>query len=534
MSTARLNALPRRRERHFGDRLVWCFAERERNLYAGFARAARQRCDATALVFGEREWTYAQLEQEIARAAASLHALGAVPGTRVAMQLRNGPEFVIVFYAVQRLGAVAVPMDVRLQGPEVAHVVNDSGAALLVHDAELADRAQVAAGQCPHLRTVAASADGPPLPATDAFSPPPFDLVEEEDTAIILYTSGTTGRPKGAAIAHLNVAHSVIHHAGNLGLGADDVSVFAVPISHVTGLLCGVIATLWHGGTLVLLPQFKAKDFLAVAARMRMTYTLMVPAMYNLCLRVEDFDWSSLSAWRLGHFGGAPMPTATIEALALHLPGLTLINGYGATETCSPAVMMPVGEGAGDIRSVGKPLACVELRVVDPETGEQVPTGEAGELWLRGPMVISGYWNDPASTARGIVDGFWRSGDIGSVDSQGFVHVHDRLKDLINRGGYKIYSAEVEAVVMRFPGVLEAAIVGRPDPVLGERVHAFVSAAGHVREEDLAAFCARNLSDYKVPESWTLQAEPLPRNATGKLDKKQLRMNVPIDRRQQT
>jgi len=172
---------------------------------------------------------------------------------------------------------------------------------------------------------------------------------------------------------------------------------------------------------------------------------------------------------------------------------------------------------------VGRPLACAEILVADPETGVEMPTGESGEIWLRGPMVIARYWNDPDATAKGVVAGWWRSGDIGSVDTEGNVFVHDRLKDLINRGGYKIYSAEVEAVLARCPGVIESAIVARADAVLGERVHAFVCVTEGTAQEALADFCAAQLGDYKVPESWTLGTEPLPRNPTGKLDKKTLR-----------
>lgn len=526
MSTARLNALTRRRERHFGDRVVWCFNDRAPTVWAGLERAARLRPNHPAMVFEERVWTFDELVHEAARLGAGLAASGVRAGDRVVMQVRNRPEFVTLFYAIQRLGAVAVPADVRLQGPEIAHVVNDSGARVLLHDLDMSERALVACAANPELRAVALPepAEGRLFPDTrDAGGVPAHIVDDEEAVAIIMYTSGTTGKPKGAAIAHLNVAHSFIHHAENLGLGADDRCVVAVPLSHVTGLICGVIAPLWRAGTLILLPQFKARDFLAAAAAARMTYTIMVPAMYNLCLRVEGFDWSTLSSWRLGHFGGAPMPPTTIEALAERLPGLTLVNGYGATETCSPAIMLPVGEGATDVDSVGRPLPCVELVVMDPETCTEVPTGESGELWLRGPMVIASYWNDPEATAKGIVDGFWRSGDIGCVDGAGNVRVLDRLKDLINRGGYKIYSAEVEAVLARCPGVVEAAIVGRADPVLGERVHAFVCVAEGVTPADLGTFCAQHLGDYKIPESWSLSAAPILRNANGKLAKKELR-----------
>lgn len=526
MSTARLNALPKRRERHFDSRVFWCFRDRVSSVYRGFAQAVREHGNTVALVFGVRRWSYAELEAEIGRVAAGLKTTGVVPGDRVAMLVRNRAEFVTVFYAIQRLGAVAVPMDVRLQGAEVGYVLANSGARVLFHDCGMEDRLAAAREAARQLVTVAIPEphDGPLFPAaTSAEAPPPYECASEEDIAMILYTSGTTGRPKGAAIAHLNVSHSVIHQVGNLNLDHTDRSVFSVPLSHVTGLLCGVIATLWTGGTLIVLPYFKAREFLAAAAEARMTYTIMVPAMYNLCLRVEDFDRYDLTSWRLGHFGGSPMPEATIATLARKLPDLTLVNGYGATETCSPAVMMPVGEGAAHDRSVGKPLSCVELMVVDPETCIEVPAGESGELWLRGPMVIANYWNDSEATRKGLVAGYWRSGDIGRIDEAGYVYVDDRLKDVINRGGYKIYSAEVEAVLAHCPGVVEAAIVARPDPVLGERVHAYVSVSAPVTEAQLVAFCAGRLGDYKVPESWTLSTEPLPRSATGKLAKKELR-----------
>jgi O-succinylbenzoic acid--CoA ligase len=526
MSTASLNALSKRRERHFDDRVVWCFEDRAPSVWVGFERAARRRPAHPALVFEGRTWTYADLEREAGRLAAGLAALGVEAGDRVVMQVRNRPEFVTLFYAIQRLGAITVPMDVRLQGPEIAHVVNDSGARFLLHDADMRDRAEIACAEATGLLTVALPepSEGVLFPGVQCPQNVSAHVVHDEDAvAVIMYTSGTTGKPKGAAIAHLNVAHSFIHHAGNLGLDQNDHCVVAVPLSHVTGLIGAVIAPLWSAGTLTLLPYFKAREFLPAAAAAHMTYTIMVPAMYNLCLRVEGFDWSLLATWRLGHFGGASMPPTTIEALAERLPGLTLVNGYGATETCSPAIMLPVGEGATNIDSVGCALACVELVVMDPETCTEVPPGESGELWLRGPMVIASYWNDPAATAKGIVNGFWRSGDIGSVDEAGNVRVLDRLKDLINRGGYKIYSAEVEAVLACCPGVVEAAIVGRPDPVLGERVHAFVCVNDGVTQNQLETFCAAHLGDYKVPESWSLSTSPILRNANGKLAKKELR-----------
>src|SRR5690606_38129376 len=263
--------------------------------------------------------------------------------------------------------------------------------------------------------------------------------------------------------------------------------------------------------------------FLALAARERLTHTIMVPAMYNLCLLQPDFTAFDLSAWRVGGYGGAPMPQATIAGLAKTLPQLGLMNAYGATETTSPTTIMPPEHTAAHSDSVGLEAPCAEVIVVDAD-GREVPRGEAGELWIRGPMVVPGYWNNPDATAREFTAGYWHSGDIGSVDAGGFVRVFDRVKDMINRGGYKIFSVEVENVLSDHPGVLESAIVGRACPVLGERVHAFVARreAG-LGENDLKAFCAARLADYKIPETLTLLDEPLPRNANGKLLKRVLR-----------
>jgi long-chain acyl-CoA synthetase len=527
MSTVTPLPPPRRRERRFGNRVVWCFAERPASIYSAFMTAAQRHPSATAIRFADSSWTYREVEAEAARLAAGLEVIGVRAGDHVALQLRNRPEFVFLFLAIQRLAAVAVPIDARLQGVEVGHVLADSQARLWLHDRDLLDRQPDALRLAPGVVAVVVPNGGeaPLFAHARATSGPAPSVVDEDRLALILYTSGTTGKPKGAAVAHVNLVHSILHHAGNLGLGPEDRSLVAVPLTHITGLLCGVLAPLSTGGMLILLPHFKAGEFLAAAAETRMTYTIMVPAMYSLCLRAETFDRCDLGAWRIGHFGGAQMPQSTIDALRRRLPGLQLVNGYGATETCSPAAMWPVGQEV-PIASVGRPMPCAEILIVDPDTGIEVSPGEAGEIWIRGPMVIKEYWNNPKATQEGLVAGFWRSGDVGCVDAAGNLYVHDRLKDLINRGGYKIYSAEVENVLLQCPGVVEAAVLPRSDPVLGERVHAVLCTTREVPKEELAAFCAQRLADYKVPESWSLSSQPLPRTATGKVDKRHLRAQL--------
>ncbi len=507
-------------EAHFGDRVVRCFEQRARSVHALLEQAAQQHPDREALVSGERRETWRSLAAVAGCTATGLQIQGVQRGDRVLLLLNNGAEFVIAACALAKLGAVAVPLSVRSAAPEIEYVAAQSGAMLAISEDKLepllpAGLARLLASGFAGLATDPANA-APPLPA----------LVDEEDTAVILYTSGTTGRPKGAMLTHFNIVHSAMHYQACMALGASDRSLVAVPLSHVTGLVAQMHTMLLCAGTLVLLDSFKAGAFLQLAAREKITHTLMVPAMYRLCLLQDNFAAHDLSAWRVGAYGGAPMAPATIAALATALPALTLLNCYGATETTSPATVMPVGGTTVHPESVGVAVPCGELRVVDGE-GCVLPASQTGEIHIGGPMVVKGYWNNPQATAENFTAGFWHSGDLGCIDEDGFVQVLDRIKDVINRGGYKVFSSEVEAVLVQHPAVVEAAIVSYACPMLGERVMAFVSVKASVMtsatEDDLKAFCAQRLADYKVPERWSLQSEPLPRNANGKLMKRPLR-----------
>jgi long-chain acyl-CoA synthetase len=513
-----------RYERHFGERVVRCFAERPSNTYDLLSDAVARNPDGEAIVCEGERLIYRDFEGLVARCAAGISAAGVGKGDRVAMLLGNGVPFPVVLFAALRLGAVAVPLSVREQTQGLAYMLAHSGAKLLVHDAGLADRLPEAAATpaLAHRVPVASGAPITALPLLARGNGAEPAVAEEEDTGIILYTSGTTGRPKGAMLTHLGICHSIIHYECCMGLTSRDRAVAAVPMSHVTGVIALIGSMVRAAATLIVLPVFKAEAFLHLAARERMTHSLMVPAMYNLCLLEDAFDKGDYSAWRVGGYGGAPMAPTTIARFAEKLPNLKLMNAYGATETTSPVTLMPPAETAARPDSVGCALPCADILVMD-ETAREVPAGEEGELWLGGPMVVKGYWDDPAATAESIVGGYWRSGDIGSKDPDGYVRVFDRKKDMINRGGHKIYSVEVENALMGFPGVIEAAVVARPCPVLGERVHAFVVASSAVLAEDLQRHCAGLLADYKVPESFTLSDRPLPRNANGKLLKRELR-----------
>jgi long-chain acyl-CoA synthetase len=507
-----------RPEPHFGDRTVNCFADRPRSVHALFADAAARGPAREALVDGAQRWTWAQLDAAARATAAGLRRRGVAPGERVVLLLRNRAEFVVAHAALARLGAITVPVSVRSAPPEVAYVCDQCGAAAAIAEDELMGHVPDAL----RLRVpVSALAS---LAVDDAVEPAPVD---EEDTAVILYTSGTTGRPKGAMLTHLNIVHSALHFAVCMGLTEADRSVVAVPLSHVTGLVAQLHTMAAVGGALVLLDGFKAPSFLALAARERITHTLMVPAMYQLCLLQDDLTRHDLSAWRIGAFGGAPMAPATIAQLADQLPALSLMNAYGATETTSPATVMPPGHTARRPDSVGVAVPCGALKIVGAD-GAALPPGQTGEVWIHGPMVVRGYWDNPQATADNFTEGWWHSGDLGRLDADGYLEVLDRLKDVINRGGYKVFSSEVEAVLAQHPAVVESAVVGYACPVLGERVHAFVSLRMPAAEADLAAHCAARLADYKVPERWTLGPDPLPRNANGKLMKRPLRETAAV------
>ena len=521
---------PRRREAHFG-RVFDCYAERPAQLNALIAHTLALHGGAEALVCGDARYTYAELDRIAACVAAGFARDGLRAGERVAILCANEPEFVFALLGAFRIGAIAVPINVREQTPELAYVLNQCKARALVFDAELAPRIP-APDAVPQLalryavgslaEPIAACRRFDALLLTDA--PPPAPAAPgEEETAVILYTSGTTGHPKGAMLTHLNLVHSVMHFEHCLRLGPAERALLAVPASHVTGLVAIILAMFNVGGCVLMLREFKAKAFLELASRERMSYTLVVPAIYNLCLRELDFDRYDLGRWRVGGFGGAPMPEGTLRALAQKLPRLALVNAYGATETTSPTTVMPPGEQAAHLDSVGAVVPCGEVRVMDDD-GREVAPGESGEIWIAGPMVVPGYWDDPAASAREFCGGFWKSGDIGSIDAGGYVRIFDRKKDLINRGGYKVYCAEVENVLSLHPGVVESALIARPDPVLGEKTQAFVLRAGpECTEAELRAHCAKYLADYKLPDFISFVEQPLPRNANGKLLKRKLR-----------
>jgi len=516
--------VPVRHEVHYGNRVVRCFAQRPVHVDAMFRDAVARNPERHALVLGDARITYRTLDATVDAIAGNLARRGLRKGDRLALLLGNCFEFVAAVLAAARSGIIVVPMGIRQRKPETEFILAQCEAAGLVYQGDLAEHLPDRTA-LPNLREYFVVGDGPGTPFAELVVPAaaPAVTIDEEDVFALLYTSGTTGRPKGAMLTHLGTVHSLMHYERGMALRDGEVSVLAVPASHVTGLVAIVLTMIRVSGCVVLLPAFKARTFLEIAARERMTHALLVPAMYNLCLLDPEFATFELSAWRIGAFGGAPMPQPTIERLGAALPELTLVNVYGSTETTSPVTMLPLGEAATRADTVGKPLPCADIVVMDDD-GREVAPGTSGELWIAGPMIVPGYWQNPEADRSTFCGSYWKSGDIGSIDAEGYVRVLDRKKDMINRGGYKVYCIEVESVLARHPDVIECAVIGRPDPVLGERVHAVVVArTPDVAEAELRRFCADQLSDYKVPDTIAFLPDTLPRNANGKVLKTALR-----------
>ena len=448
---------PLRLETHYDGRRMRCFSERPASLAAMLDELVR-RFPARPAIVEDRTITYAELDRIVGAIASGLSAQGISAGDRVALLLCNCWEFLALVLACSRIAAIAVPIGTRQRRAELEFLINDCGAAALVFEAALADAVPSPEAIKRPLLLFATRGDAPgarpfsELVSSSPSSPPP--AISEEDTAVILYTSGTTGRPKGARLTHLGIIHSAMTFARCHGLTEEDRGLVAAPLAHVTGLVGVSLATMIVGGCGVLMHQeYKTQQFLDMASRERMTYSILVPAIYTLCATYPALDTYDLSSWRIGCFGGAPMPVATIEMLAGKLPHLELLNAYGATETTSPTTIMPRSSWRGHVDSVGQVVPCGEVKVLD-EHGKPVPAGAAGELWIAGPTVVPGYWERPDANESEFIDGFWRSGDIGSIDADGFVRVFDRRKDMVNRGGFKIFSAEVENVLAGLAGVM--------------------------------------------------------------------------------
>jgi len=484
------------------------------NLAAALTRAAAASPDRVALRLGDTAITYRDLDDAAARVAGLLAAHGVGAGDRVGVMLPNVPEFAAVYYGVLRAGAVVVPMNPLLKAREVAYYLGDSGAPLLFAWYTVAPEAAAGAGTAEVITVDAGFAS--------TLAPAPARLVERapDDTAVILYTSGTTGRLKGAELTHGNLTANVeIVLADVLHLGPDDVVFGGLPLFHSFGQTVTLNATITAGASLSMLTRFDPATALELLAGHRATVFAGVPTMYSAFLAVDGAP--DLPDLRVCVSGGAALPVEVLHRFEKTF-GCVVLEGYGLSETSPVASFNQPGQERKP-GSIGTPVTGVEMRVVDP-LGAAVAAGEVGEIAIRGHNVMKGYWRKPDATGEVLsADGWFRSGDLGRMDDDGYFFIVDRKKDLIIRGGYNVYPREIEEVLYEHPDVAEAAVVGIPHPDLGEEVGAAVAlnpgataTADEIREHVKAQVAA-----YKYPRRvWLVDA--LPKGPTGKILKREI------------
>jgi long-chain acyl-CoA synthetase len=488
------------------------------NLATNLLRTAEKFADRPAVRLDDAVLTYADLADASARAAALLAGHGVRAGDRVAIMLPNLPDFAVLYYGILRAGAVVVPINPPPKEREVAYYLADAQASLIFAWDGCAGEASAGAARAgvPHVLVGAGFAGQLP--------PPVPELVERTggDTAVILYTSGTTGQPKGAELTHDNLSTNVEILATDLiDLGPDDVIFGGLPLFHSFGQTCGLNAAVSVGACLTLVSRFVPDKVLEVCQRDRVTVFEGVPTMYVALLGHPDRAAYDVSAVRICVSGGAALPVEVMRGFEEAF-GCMILEGYGLSET-SPVASFNHPDRARKPGSIGTPIRGVQMRLVD-ESGNDVPAGEVGEIAIRGHNVMKGYWRRADATAEAIPDGWFRSGDLARMDDDGYFFIVDRRKDLIIRGGYNVYPREIEEVLYEHPAVAEAAVVGVPDAALGEEVGAavVVKPGATVTPEELREYLKSQVAAYKYPRLvWLLDA--LPKGPTGKVLKREIR-----------
>ncbi|MET9067391.1 class I adenylate-forming enzyme family protein [Streptosporangium sandarakinum] len=493
------------------------------------------------LTYEDESLTY---EEHFRRAATLAHRLiaeyGVAKGDRVAIAMRNYPEWVVAFSAALAAGAVAVPLNAWWTAQELEFGVSDSGAKVVIADGERAARL---AGRAP-LIVVRGEAPEGARPFEEVLGEVAADVtlpaveVSPEDPATIFYTSGTTGRPKGALGSHRNlgqspmtVAYGMMRSLARAGkdpaeaAGKRRVTLLTVPLFHVTGCFAVMTTTMFTGGGLVLMYRWDAGRALELIERERITTLSGVPTNVWQLLAHPDLGRRDISSLTSLGYGGAPAPPKLLERITERLPSRAPSNGYGMTETTALAIYNSGPDYLAKPDSIGLPMPVVEVRIADP-LGRELPAGEVGELCLRGPNVILGYWNRPEATAETFVDGWLHTGDMARVDAEGFVYIVDRAKDMVIRGGENVYCAEVEAALFEHPAVDDVAVIGVPHEELGEEVGAVVRLASPVSAEELREFLLGRIAAFKVPVRFWVREGELPRNPGGKILKTRLRQEV--------
>nr|WP_274636158.1 o-succinylbenzoate--CoA ligase [Microbacterium bovistercoris] len=495
------------------------------------ARRAQRMREDVAIAFRDQRLGYDELDERITRLANALSESGVQRGDRVAYLGNNHPSFLEALLATATLGAIFVPLNTRLAPPEIEFAVDNSGASTLIFHADLHELARAGTWSTSARRRV--QVGGMPLPGVEDYetlmasgSTDPLDLtVTLDDPAMILYTSGTTGYPKGAVLTHGNLTWNCFNALVDYGISADERVLLISPMFHVASLSMGALPVLLQGGTVILHEKFEPGAVLHTVQDEQITMLSGVPTTFQLLQEHPDFATTDISSLRHLTCGGSTMPQRMLEAYEER--GLHFSCGYGMTETSPGATAMPPRMSTAKMGSSGLKHFFTDVKIVD-EQGRTLPPGEVGEIWVRGPNVISEYWNRPDATAEAIVDGWFRSGDLGSFDEDGYIYISDRLKDMIISGGENIYSAEVEGVIMQIPEITGVALIGVPDEKWGEVPMAVATRddAAHLTADDVLGHLQGRLAKYKIPRA-VVFVDELPRTASGKIRKADLRRAYP-------
>lgn len=495
------------------------------NLATCLEQTATSAPDDVFIYFDEQVLTFSEVDGAARRVATGLTRLGLRPGDRVVVQLPNVPEFVYAYFGILKAGMTVVPVNPMLTGPEIQHQIEDSSASAVITHHSTAETVVASTGRRGAIPVVVVgSGSGDDFGALLAAEPLQWSYpCAPEDTAVVLYTSGTTGRPKGAELTHFQMFMNCTVAGELFGVGPGDVMAAALPLFHVFGLSNVLNVAARYGVALALIRRFEVDTVIHVLEQRGVTVFPGVPTMFVALLNA-DCEGRDLTTLNRGISGGASMPVEVIRGIESKFDGFVVLEGYGLSETASCSAFN-IDAVQRKVASVGKPIWGVDMRIVDSD-GRDIASGpdRLGEIAIRGHNVMKGYLGRPEATAEAIRDGWFHSGDLGYVDEDGYFYVVDRLKDLIIRGGYNVYPRELEEAFYDHPEVVEAAVVGRPDERLGEEVVAYVviRTGSTITVEDLDKHCRERLAAYKYPREICILTE-LPKGATGKILKRELR-----------
>lgn len=507
------------------------YKDRPRSLVEMLENTVKKHPDRVGFISGNTRITFREFDQSVDRIAAGLQKIGVVKGDRVALLLGIDIDFPMVFLALMKLGAIAVPLNTRFKGEELAYEINDSESKVLIVDEEYWSSIDSVRE---HLKTVEnIYFNGPVVPEGARSLSDLRDNKEmqfsrdnpgETDSAVIMYTSGTTGKPKGAILHHRGLIATAMHVSDFVELRDGDKFLCCVPVFHITGFAMVVLSSIFTGIPCVYMRTFKVKDFLEVMSSEKITKIVCVINIIWLMVNHSDFDKYDFSSFQVALLGGSPATEEMVNGIKSKLPHLNLSVGYGLTEGHGYDTSTPYEDAMRKIKGIGKLVPLVDAKICD-DNGNEVPLGQTGEIMVKSAKITKGYWkNEEATKAAITADGWLHTGDIGKFDEEGFLYLLDRKKDMINRGGEKIYSLEVENVIFNYPKVLDTAVVGVPDKVMGEVVKAVIvlKPGQMATAEEISAFCAQHLADYKVPKFIEF-VDVIPRNPAGKVIKNQLR-----------